>query len=142
IQRALDEGINWIDTAAVYGLGHSEEVVARALRGRGRASRPYVFTKCGRIWNERREIGKSLKEESIRKECEHSLRRREVDVIDLYQRHGPEPEEQIEEGVETLAQLKAEGKVRYIGFSNFNASQLKRALAITRIPSLQPPYSM
>jgi aryl-alcohol dehydrogenase-like predicted oxidoreductase len=140
IRRALDEGINWIDTAAVYGLGHSEEVVARALKGR--ASRPYVFTKCGRIWNERREIGKSLKAESIRTECENSLRRLEVDVIDLYQMHWPEPDEQIEEGVEMLAKLKEEGKVRYIGVSNFNASQLKRALATTRITSLQPPYSM
>jgi aryl-alcohol dehydrogenase-like predicted oxidoreductase len=140
IQRALDEGINWIDTAAVYGLGHSEEVVARALKGR--ASRPYVFTKCARIWNERREIGKSLKADSIRRECENSLRRLEVDVIDLYQMHWPEPDEEIEEGVETLVRLKEEGKVRNIGVSNFNASQLKRALAITRITSLQPPYSL
>src|SRR5215467_5226039 len=108
IHAALDRGINWIDTAAVYGLGHSEEVVARALKGRSR--RPYVFTKCERVWNERRQIQKSLKRDSIRGECEASLRRLKVDTIDLYQIHWPEPDEDIEEGWETLAQLKKEGK--------------------------------
>src|SRR5690349_2156736 len=111
IHAALDRGINWIDTAAVYGLGHSEEVVARALTGRSR--RPYVFTKCARVWNEKREIGKSLKADSVRRELEASLRRLQTDVIDLYQVHWPEPDEQIEEGWETLAKLKQEGKVRW-----------------------------
>jgi aryl-alcohol dehydrogenase-like predicted oxidoreductase len=139
IHAALDHGINWIDTAAVYGLGHSEEVVARALAGR--ANRPYVFTKCERIWNEQRQIQKSLKRDSIRRECEDSLRRLRVDVIDLYQIHWPEPDEDIEEGWETLARLQQEGKVRWIGVSNFNAAQLERARAIAPITSLQPPYS-
>src|SRR6266545_5841403 len=100
IHAALDRGVNWIDTAAVYGLGHSEEVVARALEGR--ANRPYVFTKCGRVWNENREIGKRLKADSVRRECEASLRRLKVDVIDLYQIHWPEPDEDVEEGWATL----------------------------------------
>jgi aryl-alcohol dehydrogenase-like predicted oxidoreductase len=139
IHAALDRGVNWIDTAAVYGLGHSEEVVARALEGRSK--RPYVFTKCERAWNEKGEIQKVLKRDSVRGECEASLRRLKVDVIDLYQIHWPEPDEDIEEGWETLAQLKAEGKVRWIGVSNFNAAQLERARKIAPITSLQPPYS-
>jgi aryl-alcohol dehydrogenase-like predicted oxidoreductase len=142
IHAALDAGMNWIDTAAaaVYGLGHSEEVVARALNGRSK--RPYVFTKCARIWDENRQIGKSLKADSIRRECEASLRRLKVDVIDLYQIHWPEPDEDVEEGWATLAHLKEEGKVRWIGVSNFNLEQLKRARAIAPITSLQPPYSL
>jgi aryl-alcohol dehydrogenase-like predicted oxidoreductase len=140
IHKALDYGINWIDTAAVYGLGHSEEVVARAIEGRSK--RPYIFTKCGRVWNERREIGKSLKADSIRREVEASLRRLKVDVIDLYQMHWPEPDPEIEEGWTTMAKLKAEGKVRYIGISNFNVDQMQRAQSIAPIMSLQPPYSM
>ena len=140
IHAALDAGMNWIDTAAVYGLGHSEEVVARALVGR--ANRPYVFTKCARIWDENRQIGKSLKADSIRRECEASLRRLKIDVIDLYQIHWPEPDEDVEEGWATLARLKEEGKVRWIGVSNFNLDQLKRAQAIAPITSLQPPYSL
>jgi aryl-alcohol dehydrogenase-like predicted oxidoreductase len=140
IRAALDRGINWIDTAAVYGLGHSEEVVAKALEGL--TEKPFVFTKCERIWNEKREIQKSLKRDSIRREVEASLRRLKLDVIDLYQIHWPEPDEDIEEGWTTLAELKAEGKVRYIGVSNFNVNQLRRAQAIAPITSLQPPYSM
>ena len=139
IRHALDRGINWIDTAAVYGLGHSEEVVAAALEGV--SNRPYVFTKCERVWNEKREIGKSLKRDSIRAEVEASLRRLKVDVIDLYQIHWPEPDEDIEEGWTTMAELKAEGKVRFIGVSNFNVAQLERARKIAPITSLQPPYS-
>ncbi len=139
IHEALDHGVNWIDTAAVYGLGHSEEVVARALAGR--ANRPYVFTKCERIWNENREIQKSLKADSLRRECEASLRRLKVDTIDLYQIHWPEPEEDIEEGWAALAKLREEGKVRWIGVSNFNAEQMERCRAIAPITSLQPPYS-
>jgi aryl-alcohol dehydrogenase-like predicted oxidoreductase len=140
IHAALDAGMDWIDTAAVYGLGHSEEVVAKALEGR--ANRPYVFTKCARIWDENRQIGKSLKADSVRRECEASLRRLKVDVIDLYQIHWPEPDEDVEEGWATLARLKEEGKVRWIGVSNFNLDQLKRAQTIAPINSLQPPYSL
>jgi aryl-alcohol dehydrogenase-like predicted oxidoreductase len=140
IRKALESGMNWIDTAAVYGLGHSEEVVARALEGI--AHRPYVFTKCERVWNDRGEIGSSLKAESIRRECEASLRRLKVEVIDLYQIHWPQPNEDVEEGWTTLAKLQQEGKVRYIGVSNFNVSQMQRAQAIAPITSLQPPYSM
>src|SRR5216684_4040546 len=139
IHAALDRGINWIDTAAVYGLGHSEEVVARALKNR--SPKPYVFTKCARVWNERGEIGKSLKTESIRHEVEASLRRLQVDVIDLYQIHWPEPDEDVEEGWETLARLKEEGKVRWIGVSNFNVAQMERCRKIAPVTSLQPPYS-
>jgi aryl-alcohol dehydrogenase-like predicted oxidoreductase len=139
IHTALDGGVNWIDTAAVYGLGHSEEVVARALEGR--SNRPYVFTKCERIWNEKREIQKSLKADSIRRECEASLRRLKVDAIDLYQIHWPEPGEDIEEGWGAMAKLKQEGKVRWIGVSNFNKAQMERCRKIAPITSLQPPYS-
>ncbi len=139
IHTALDGGVNWIDTAAVYGLGHSEEVVARALDGR--SNRPYVFTKCERTWNENREIKPSLKADSIRKECEASLRRLKVDTIDLYQIHWPQPEEDIEEGWGALAKLKEEGKVRWIGVSNFDARQMERIAKIAPITSLQPPYS-
>jgi aryl-alcohol dehydrogenase-like predicted oxidoreductase len=140
IHVALDRGINWIDTAAVYGLGHSEEVVGRALRSR--PQRPYVFTKCERTWGANGKIGGTLKAESIRKECEASLRRLGVDVIDLYQIHWPDPDADIEEGWTEMARLKEEGKVRNIGVSNFNVKQMKRAAAIAAITSLQPPYSM
>jgi len=140
IHAALDAGINWIDTAAVYGLGHSEEVVARALEGM--SNRPYVFTKCSMVWDEHRKIGHSLKSDSIRRECEASLRRLQVETIDLYQIHWPDPEEDIEEGWGTLAALRKEGKVRHIGVSNFNVEQLKRAQAIAPITSLQPRYSL
>ncbi len=139
IRAALDRGVNWIDTAAVYGLGHSEEVVGRAVKGL--ANPPYVFTKCARIWNEAREIGKCLKADSVRREVEASLRRLQLERIDLYQIHWPEPDEQIEEGWTVMAKLKAEGKVRYIGVSNFNVDQMRRAAAIAPITSLQPPYS-
>jgi aryl-alcohol dehydrogenase-like predicted oxidoreductase len=140
IHAALDRGLNWIDTAALYGLGHSEEVVARALEGR--TPRPYVFTKCERVWDSNREVGASLKAGSIRRECEDSLRRLKTDVIDLYQIHWPEPDEDIEEGWTAMARLKEEGKVRHIGVSNFTVSQMKRAQAITPITSVQPPYSI
>jgi aryl-alcohol dehydrogenase-like predicted oxidoreductase len=140
INHALDLGINWIDTAAVYGLGHAEEVVARALEGR--SERPYIFTKCGRVWNERGEITGNLKAQSIRRECENSLRRLQADVIDLYQIHWPDPDPEIEEGWATMAELKKEGKVRYIGVSNFTVSQMRRAMEIAPISSLQPPFSL
>ena len=140
IHLAIESGINWIDTAAVYGLGHSEEVVGRAVQGIPR--RPYIFTKCERRWNERGELSGNLKADSLRAECEASLRRLNVDVIDLYQIHWPNPEEDIEEGWTTLAKLKEEGKVRCIAVSNFNVPQMKRAQAIAPITSLQPPYSL
>lgn len=140
IHKALDLGINWIDTAAAYGLGHSEEVVARALKGR--SNKPYVFTKCSTVWNEKREVSNTLKADSLRKEVENSLRRLQTDVIDLYQIHWPNPDEEVEEGWSTLAQFKKEGKVRYIGISNFNVDQMQRAQKIAPISSLQPPYSL
>jgi aryl-alcohol dehydrogenase-like predicted oxidoreductase len=140
IHAALDRGLNWIDTAALYGLGHSEEVVARALKGR--TPRPYVFTKCERVWDDQGKIGASLKASSIRRECEDSLRRLQTGVIDLYQIHWPEPDQDIEEGWTELARLKEEGKVRHIGVSNFSVAQMKRAQAIAPITSLQPPYSI
>ena len=141
IHAALDAGMNWIDTAAVYGLGHSEEVVAQALKSYG-GQRPYVFTKCARAWNAERQIVKSLKADSIRQECEASLRRLQVDAIDLYQIHWPEPDEDVEEGWATLAKLKEEGKVRWAGVSNFSVSQMRRAQASASIVSAQPPYSL
>jgi aryl-alcohol dehydrogenase-like predicted oxidoreductase len=140
IREALDAGVNWIDTAAVYGLGHSEEVVARALEGV--RDRPHVFTKCSMVWNEHRTIGHSLKADSIRRECEASLRRLKVDAIDLYQIHWPNPDNDIEEGWATMAALQSEGKVRNIGVSNFNVAQIERAQAIAPITSLQPRYSL
>ena len=140
IHTALDAGINWIDTAAVYGLGHSEEVVARALEGR--SQRPYVFTKCERVWDENRKIGGCLKRESIRREIEASLRRLKVDVIDLYQIHWPQPDEDVEEGWATLTELKKEGKARWIGVSNFNKQQIERAQKIAPVTSIQPHYSI
>jgi aryl-alcohol dehydrogenase-like predicted oxidoreductase len=140
IREALDAGINWIDTAAVYGLGHSEEVVARALDWV--RDRPYIFSKCSMVWDKRRQIGHSLKSDSIRRECEASLRRLRVDALDLYQIHWPDPDEDIEEGWSTMAKLKEEGKVRHIGVSNFSVAQMKRAQAIAPIVSLQPRYSL
>jgi len=140
IHAALAYGINWIDTAALYGLGHSEEMVGHALHGRG--SRPYIFTKCERVWDNEGRIGASLKANSLRHECEASLRRLRTDVIDLYQIHWPEPDEDIEEGWAELARLKQEGKVRYIGVSNFSVAQMRRAQAIAPITSLQPPYAI
>lgn len=140
IHAALDHGINWIDTAAVYGLGHSEEVVARAMEGR--SSRPYIFTKCERVWGEDRRIRPSLKADSLRRECEASLRRLKVDTVDLYQIHWPHPEEDVEEGWTALAGLQREGKVRWIGVSNFNRQQIECCERIAPMTSLQPPYSM
>jgi aryl-alcohol dehydrogenase-like predicted oxidoreductase len=139
IHAALDRGVNWIDTAAVYGLGHSEEVVARALSGR--SNRPYIFTKCSLVFNDKREISNSLKAGSIRRECEASLRRLKVDAIDLYQIHWPVPDPDIEEGWGAVAKLKAEGKVRWIGVSNFNVNHMDRCRSIAPVTSLQPPYS-
>ncbi len=142
IRRAVELGINWVDTAAVYGLGHSEELVARALEGFPDADRPYVFTKCSLVWDENGEVHNVLKRDSIRRECEESLRRLQVEVIDLYQIHWPIPDEEIEEGWSALAELKEEGKVRHIGVSNFDVSQMERANEIAPVETLQPPYNM
>ncbi|GCE27308.1 aldo/keto reductase [Dictyobacter alpinus] len=139
IKRGLELGINWIDTAAVYGLGHSEEIVGKAIKGR---EKPLIFTKCSLVWDEKREVGNSLKADSIRRECEASLKRLGIDTIDLYQIHWPNPEPDIEEGWEALAKLKKEGKVRHIGVSNFNVEQMKRAEKIAPVETLQPPYSL
>jgi len=141
IKRALDLGINWIDTAAAYGHGHSEEIIARALKGR--VDKPYVFTKCSRVWDEGEHgVHASLKAQSVRRELENSLRRLQVDVIDLYQMHWPQPDEDVEEGWQAMADLQKEGKVRYIGVSNFNVSQMRRIQSIAPISTLQPPYSL
>ena len=143
IHRALELGVNWIDTAAVYGLGHSEEVVARALKSWS-GPRPYVFTKCGLRWDSKGEVQKVLSADSIRGEVEDSLRRLSTDVIDLYQIHWPpDPDSsELEEGWSTLAELQREGKVRWIGVSNFDVQQLRRAEAIAPVTSLQPRYSL
>jgi aryl-alcohol dehydrogenase-like predicted oxidoreductase len=143
IHRSLELGINWIDTAAVYGLGHSEEVVGRALKSWS-GPRPYVFTKCGLRWDTKGQVQKVLSAGSIRGEVEDSLHRLSVDVIDLYQIHWPpDPDSPaLEEGWSTLAALQREGKVRWIGVSNFSVQQIKRAQAIAPVTSLQPPYSL
>ena len=140
IQRAVERGINWIDTAPAYGLGHSEEIVGGALRGM--AQRPLIATKCSRVWDERGTLGSSLRAESIQREAESSLRRLQVDVIDLYQIHWAMPEEDLEEGWAAVAELIRQGKVRYGGVSNFNVAQLERIRKIHPIASVQPPYSM
>ncbi len=139
IKRAIKLGINWIDTAAVYGLGHSEEVVGKAIKG---GEKPYIFTKCSLVWNEQGKVSSSLHGESIEHEVEASLKRLGVEAIDLYQIHWPNPEPDLEEGWSTLAKLKKEGKVRHIGVSNFNVEQIKRAEKIAPVETLQPPYSL
>jgi len=142
IRAGLDAGINWIDTAAIYGHGHAETIVARAVEG-GRRDQVVIATKCGRVWEgDSRTIGKSLRRDSIFSEVDASLRRLRVDVIDLYQLHWPEPDEQVEEGWAAVGDLIALGKVRFGGVCNFNLPQLQRAQAIHPITSLQPPYSM
>jgi aryl-alcohol dehydrogenase-like predicted oxidoreductase len=143
IHCSLELGVNWIDTAAVYGLGHSEEVVSRALKT-WPGPRPYVFTKCGLRWHSQGNVRKTLSVDSIRREVEDSLRRLSVDVIDLYQIHWPpDPDSaELEEGWSMLARLRRQGKVRWIGVSNFNVQQLRRAQALAPVTSLQPPYSL
>ncbi len=140
IQAAMEAGVNWIDTAAVYGLGHAEEVVGRALKMV--SSKPFVATKCSLVWDDTRKTRSRLRADSVRAECEASLKRLGVEVIDLYQIHWPNPDEDIEEGWGTVAELIREGKVRYGGVSNFSVPQMQRAQAIHPVASLQPPYSM
>src|ERR1700733_14092870 len=140
IHRALDLGVNWIDTAAAYGFGRSEQIVGRALQGL--SQRPYVFTKCSLLDDGTRHVRHSLNRDSILREAEASLQRLGVDAIDLYQIHWPNPDEDIEEGWATLKELKDEGLVRHIGVSNFNEEQMRRIQGIAPIETLQPQYSM
>jgi aryl-alcohol dehydrogenase-like predicted oxidoreductase len=147
IHRSVEHGINWIDTAPIYGMGHSEKIVARALKELGSSQRPMVFTKCSIVWDEDKNVGHSLEDASIRKEVEDSLRRLDVDVLDLCQVHRPSwppgaPAPDLEEGWTALADLKAQGKIRHIGVSNFDVPQMERIQGIAPITSLQPPYSM
>ena len=139
IHCAIDSGMNWIDTAAVYGLGHSEELVGKAIKGLSK--KPYIFTKCGLVWDEKRNVSRNLKAESIRKECEASLLRLNVDAIDLYQVHWP-VDADLEEAWEMMEALRKEGKVRYIGVSNYSIEQIGKCMKIAPVSSLQPPYSL
>jgi len=140
IFKAIDLGINWIDTAAAYGLGHSEEMVGKALKGM--KEKPIIATKCERVWDSMGNLGGSLKRDSIKHEAESSLKRLGIDTIDLYQIHWPDPDNEIEEGWQAISELIKEGKIRYGGVSNFSVSQMERAEKIYPITSLQPPYSM
>lgn len=140
--KAVQLGVNWVDTAAVYGFGKSESLIGKALKAIPPADRPLVATKCGRTNLGDGNIGKSLRRESVIAECEASLKFLNVDCIDLYQMHWPEPDEEIEEGWQTLVDLKQQGKVRHIGVSNHQVEHMKRLQAIHPIASLQPPYSM
>ena len=140
IHAALEEGINWIDTAPVYGRGRSEEVVGRALKDV--AQKPVIATKCGLVWDEKRDKISCLRAESIREECHQSLKRLRIEIIDLYQIHWPFPEEDLKEGLAEMVKLQQKGKVRYIGLSNVQGEQLKQLKAEFPIVSLQPPYSM
>ena len=142
VVKAVELGVNWVDTAAVYGFGKSESLVGKALEAIPPADRPLVATKCGRTNLGDGNIGKSLRRESVIAECEASLKFLNVDCIDLYQMHWPEPDEEIEEGWQTLVDLKQQGKVRHIGVSNHKVEHMKRLQAIHPIASLQPPYSM
>src|SRR3984957_14881167 len=143
IHRALELGVNWIDTAAVYGFGHSEKVVARALKS-WKGNRPYIFTKCAMRWDDKGAVTKVHTADSIKKECEESLKRLEIDVIDLYQIHWP-PEDNgpaLEESWQAMVDLQKAGKVRWIGVSNYSAEQMERCAKIAPVTSDQPPYSM
>jgi aryl-alcohol dehydrogenase-like predicted oxidoreductase len=139
IRRAFELGVNWVDTAPIYGLGHSEEVVGRALQGL--EERPYVFTKAS-LYEKDGGVAHSLKRDSLRREVEASLSRLQLDAIDVYQIHWPDPDEDVEEAWETFAELKSEGLVRHIGVSNFSIAQMRRAQAIAPVETLQPPYSL
>lgn len=143
IIKALDMGVNWIDTAAVYGLGHSEEIVAETLEEYS-GEKPYVFTKCSLVWDSEGNVKRNHNPESIRKECENSLRRLKTDVIDLYQIHWPpfDGNDEIKGAWEMMQKLKEEGKIRYAGVSNFDVEQIKICEEIAPVTSLQPPYSL
>jgi aryl-alcohol dehydrogenase-like predicted oxidoreductase len=140
IHKAIDLGINWIDTAAVYGLGHSEKIVGQAIKNKHKEV--FIATKCGQVWDENRKVRTDDRPEIIRRECEDSLRRLGVDVIDLYQIHWPDPRTSVRDSWGEMVRLKEEGKVRYIGVSNFGVDQLEKCQAIHPVQSIQPPYSM
>jgi aryl-alcohol dehydrogenase-like predicted oxidoreductase len=140
IRHGIEAGANWIDTAPVYGLGHAEKLVAKAVRGL--AEPPLIFTKCGYVWDNRGRVRQTLARESVRAELEASLRRLGVDAVDLYQVHWPVPEDELEEGWAALVELCDEGKARHIGVSNLDHSQLERLEAIASVETLQPPYSL
>ena len=140
IHRALDQGINWIDTAPVYGLGHSEEVIAQALESA--TNRPYIFTKCGLVWDANRAISNNLRKESVHEEINASLKRLRIEVIDLLQIHWPNPDEHIEDAWEAMAEAQKHGKVRYLGVSNFSIDQIERVQKIAPVTSLQPHYNL
>lgn len=143
ILRALELGVNWIDTAAVYGMGHSEEVVSNALK-EWRGARPYVFTKCALTWDSQGKVKPNHSSASLRRECEDSLRRLQVETIDLYQMHWPPSDNgsSLEQAWQTMAELQKAGKVRWVGVSNFDSPQIQRAEKIAPVTSLQPPYSL
>ena len=149
IHRAVDLGINWIDTAAAYGLGHSEAIVARAVRELPASRRPYVFTKCSLVWGDSRTLSHNLHADSLKRECDGSLQRLGVDTIDLYQIHWPRwgnspaghDPGSVEEAWRALDDLRRAGKVRYIGASNFTVADLESASALAPVTSVQPPYS-
>ncbi|MBD3288234.1 aldo/keto reductase, partial [candidate division KSB1 bacterium] len=140
IQKSLDLGINWVDTAPVYGFGHSEEIVCEALKGK--RDKIILATKCGMVWNDRGRVNINLKPSSIRREIEDSLRRLDTDYVDLYQFHWPDPKTDVEESWQEMIKLKEEGKVRYVGVSNFDVPLLEKCMEIHHVDSLQPPYSM
>ncbi|MBA7665923.1 Aldo-keto reductase YhdN [subsurface metagenome] len=140
IRWALEKGINWIDTAPVYGLGHSEEIVGKAIKES--RDRPIIATKCTRLWDKDGNLYGCLKKESIRSEVERSLKRLKIEVVDLYQIHWSDPDEDIEEAWSAIKDLVTEGKVRYAGVSNFSVEQIRRIQPIHPVASLQPPYSM
>lgn len=140
IHKAIDLGINWIDTAAVYGLGHSEIIVSQAIKDK--RNEVFLATKCGQVWNENRKVRTDDRPEIIRRECEDSLRRLDVEVIDLYQIHWPDPRTNVRDSWGEMVRLREEGKVRYIGVSNFGVDLLEKCQAIHPVQSLQPPYSM
>ncbi len=141
IRASLDAGINWIDTAPVYGLGHAEEVVARALEGVPR-DEVFIATKCGLVWDDRQRIQRTLRPESIRAEIEASLRRLNTDYVDLYQHHWPDPDVPVEDSWAVMLRLREEGKVRFVGVCNYDVPLLERCMAVGRVQSLQPPYSL
>ncbi len=140
IHHSIDVGVNWIDTAPVYGLGHSEKVVGKALKGM--SPKPIVATKCGRTWKENKELTFDLSPDGLREQLENSLWRLQIETIDLYQIHWPAPDEQLEDAWGTLSDFVKEGKVRYLGVSNFSVDQIKRIMTIYPVASLQPPYSI
>jgi aryl-alcohol dehydrogenase-like predicted oxidoreductase len=140
ILESIDAGINWLDTAPIYGCGHGEEIIGKVLKKISK--KPLIFTKCGVLWNNRKEKYNCIKAKSIIAECEGSLKRLGIEIIDLYQMHWSLPNEDIEEGYEAMAKCVKAGKVRYLGVSNYAVEDLKRIINIHPLTSLQPPYSM